>query len=273
MHAEPTGRAPVLWPWGPGRPNRAPGLPRIVGHRGAAGLAPENTLAGLRKAAGLGLAWVEFDVKLARGGEPVLMHDESVTRTTDGRGRAAYTTLAELRRLDAGVRFGAAFRGEKIPTFEEAIACLEELGLGANVEIKPCPGRELETGRVVTETILERWPDSLPPPLISSFSDAALAASRAVAPHLARGLLRGARLPLRWPAQLQALGCATLNVSHRLLGRRKVASIKQRGVPLLAYTVDNPLRATQLWIQGVDSVITDRPDLLLGLTPAHAAAQ
>lgn len=273
MEAEGVGRTPVLWAWGPERPNPAPGLPRIIGHRGAAGLAPENTLAGLRKAAELGLGWVEFDVKLARDGEPVLMHDETVNRTTDGRGKVAQTTLDELRRLDAGMRFGAEFHGEPVPTFEDAIACLEELGLGANVEIKPCPGRELETGRVVTRTILERWPDSLPPPLISSFSDVALAASRAVAPHLPRGLLRGARLPLRWPAQLQALGCGSLHVNHRLLGRRRIASIKQRGVPLLAYTVDDPLRARQLWLQGVDSVITDRPDVLLKVGAQLTAAQ
>src|SRR5581483_10629727 len=97
---------------------------------------PENTLASIRKAAALGARWVEFDVRLTREGDLVLMHDDDVKRTTNGRGRVLDLTLAELGALDAGVWFDAAFAGERVPRLAEAIALLAELALGANIEIK-----------------------------------------------------------------------------------------------------------------------------------------
>ena len=136
-------------------PARAlPELPRVIGHRGAAAVAPENTLASLRRAKELGAGWVEFDVKLTRDGAAVLIHDERLERTTDGRGEVARTTLAELRKLDAGAWFDPAFAGERVPTLGDALALCGELGLGINVEVKPCPGREAETARVAVETLL-----------------------------------------------------------------------------------------------------------------------
>ena len=117
-----------------------PALPRVIGHRGAAAAAPENTLVSLQKAKELGASWVEFDVKLTRDGVPILMHDERLERTTDGRGEVALTTLNDLQKLDAGGWFGPAFRGEPVPTLEAALALCAELGLGINVEIKPVRG-------------------------------------------------------------------------------------------------------------------------------------
>jgi hypothetical protein len=117
-------------------------LPRVIGHRGAAALAPENTLEGLRVAARLGVRWVEVDAKLSADGVVVLFHDETLDRTTDGNGPVAATRFAVLRRLDAGAWFGPAWRGPRVPTLEQALDLLSELGLRANVEIKPCPGRE-----------------------------------------------------------------------------------------------------------------------------------
>ena len=105
-------------------------IPRLIGHRGAAAAAPENTLASLRKAKELGASWVEFDVKLTRDGCPVLIHDERLERTTSGRGEVALTTLEELQKLDAGGWFAPAFRGERVPTLEAALALCAELGLG-----------------------------------------------------------------------------------------------------------------------------------------------
>jgi glycerophosphoryl diester phosphodiesterase len=162
-------------------------LPPVIGHRGAAAAAPENTLASLRKAHELGARWVEFDVKLSRDRRPILAHDERLNRTTNGRGRFADQTLAEIAKLDAGSWFGPAFAGERVPTFEDALALCGELGLGVNVEIKPCPGRERETARVVAETLLDHWPATRPTPLISSFAPACLLIAREVAPEVPRG--------------------------------------------------------------------------------------
>ena len=143
----------------------------MIGHRGAAGAAPENTLASIRKAREFGATWIEFDVKLTKDGHAILFHDDCLERTTDGRGTVAATTLAQIRRLDAGGWFGPAFRGEPVPTLEQALALCAELGLGINVEIKPCAKREVETAQVTVSTLLDfgrgtgrrRWSPALHP--------------------------------------------------------------------------------------------------------------
>ena len=188
-------------------------IPRLIGHRGAAAAAPENTLASLRKAKELGASWVEFDVKLTRDGVPVLMHDERLERTTSGRGEVAMTTLEALQNLDAGRWFAPAFRGERVPTLEAALALCAELGLGINVEIKPCPGREVETARVAVATLRRLWPGDRPAPLISSFEPACLGVARDLAPEMPRGYLAGS-LPRRWRQELAAYGCRTLHLER-----------------------------------------------------------
>src|SRR5262249_49277981 len=106
-------------------------LPRLIGHRGACGLAPENTVASFRKAEELGVRWVEFAVHLSADGVPVVIHDDTVNRTTSGRGKVAALTLTELQALDAGTWFEPRFRGELVPTLETIVALLGRLGLGA----------------------------------------------------------------------------------------------------------------------------------------------
>jgi glycerophosphoryl diester phosphodiesterase len=237
-------------------------LPRVIGHRGAAAAAPENTLASLRKARNLGATWVEFDVKLTRDGVPVLMHDERLERTTSGRGQVAHTSLEELEKLDAGGWFGPAFRGERVPTFEAALALCAELGLGINVEIKPCPGREVETARVAVEVLRRDWPAAMPAPLISSFERVCLAVARDLAPELPRGYLAGG-LPLRWREKLATYGCRTLHLSARRIGARQRAAVLAAGVPLLLYTVNQPSRARRLLEAGVAAIFTDRIEEVL----------
>ena len=249
---------------------RAIDLPPVIGHRGAPAAAPENTLASLRKAHELGARWVEFDVKLTRDGYPILAHDDRLERTTDGRGRFAERTLAETLELDAGSWFAPAFAGERVPTFEAALALCGALGLGINVEIKPCRGREVETARVAVETLLAHWSAALPLPLISSFAPICLAVAREVAPELPRGYLAG-RLPPRWQAQLAAYGCCTLNLDQRRLGARQRAAVVAAGVPLLLYTVNDPRAAREQLSHGVRAVFTDRVrEVLLALAAGSA---
>jgi len=154
----------------------------VIGHRGVAGCAPENTLAGLRKASELNCRWVEFDVRLTADGQLILLHDERLERTTSGRGNAALLSLATVQRYDAGRRFGAAFRGERVPTLAEAVALLSELGIGANVELKAVRDREAETGAMAAALLCGLWPSQHPALLISSFSQKALAAVQACEP-------------------------------------------------------------------------------------------
>lgn len=242
----------------------AAALPFIVGHRGAAAWAPENTLAGFRKAAALGVRWVEFDVRLSADGRVILLHDDTVDRTTNGHGEAADLSFADLQKLDAGAWFGAAFRGERVPGLTETIALLGELNLGAIVELKPAPGQEVATAWAVTALLSERWPSHLPPPILSSFAPAALAAAGEAAPDVRRALLVDA-VPADWPRRLAALGASMLHADHRRLDRVIVADLQRAGVPVMAYTVNDGARAAELMSWGVTGCFSDCPDLLATL--------
>ena len=236
-------------------------LPRVIGHRGAAAVAPENTIASLRKAADLGATWVEFDVMLTRDGVPVLFHDDSLKRTTGRDAVMAEVAYAELRRLDAGSWFAPAFAGERVPTLEAALHTLLELGLHANVELKPFPGHDAQTAAAAVEVIGRVWPGDRPPPLISSYSRQCLEVAMVRAPHMPRGLI-ARRPPRDWHALLQAFGCSTFHAGHRWLSRRTVDRIKEAGYPVGAFTVNDPRRARLLVERGVDGIFTDAPDVI-----------
>ena len=236
-------------------------LPPVIGHRGAAACAPENTLAGFRKAKELDCRWVEFDVRLTADDQLILLHDEKLERTTNGRGKAALLPLAEIRRYDAGCRFGPSFRGERVPTLADAVVLLGELGVGANVELKAVRGREAETGAMAAALLRRVWPPQLPAPLISSFSPNALAAAQACAPRIGRGILFHS-VPKNWRLLAERLGCVTIHAYHRNLDPALVAEIRESGYPLLAYTVNDPARAYTLFCWGVTSVFSDVPHIL-----------
>lgn len=241
-------------------------LPPVIGHRGAAATAPENTLAGIRQASELGALWIEFDVKLTRDGHAILMHDERLERTTDGAGRVAETTLAEVKRLDAGSWFGPAFRGEPVPTFEEALGLCAELGLGANVELKPCRGREAETARFAMEELLRVWPEDRPAPLVSSFAPDCLEVAREIAPQLPRGLLCN-RLPTDWKVQVERHECATVHLNHRWTTARQRIALTAEGLSLVLYTVNSARRAQAQLEAGVTAIITDQIAAVLAALP------
>ena len=243
-------------------PPACPPLPPVIGHRGAAASAPENTLAGFRRAKALACPWVEFDVRLTADGEPIVLHDARLDRTTDGSGKAGKLMLAAIRRHDAGIWFAPGFAGERVPVLAEAIGVLAELGLGANFEIKADRGRERETAAVATRTIARLWPAHLPPPLISSFLPEAVMAARDAAPQLARGILfRG--IPRRWRDVAKALDCTTVHADQTRLRAVVVAEINAAGYPVLAYTVNDPARARMLFDWGVRSVFSDVPERIL----------
>ena len=239
-------------------------VPKVIGHRGAAGHAPENTIASLKIAAALGARWVEFDVKLASGGEPILFHDDTLDRTTDGKGKIAETPLAGIQALDAGKWYQAGFAGERVPTLDEAMVVLARFGLGANVEIKPCPGRERETGETVAQALKARWPGRLPAPLVSSFSVAALAVALNQAPEFPRALLFR-EVPADWRARAEEIGATAIHCNHRFLDRPRVAALREAGYAVRAYTVNDVRAAVQLFSWGVESVFTDYPDRIVGV--------
>jgi glycerophosphoryl diester phosphodiesterase len=238
-------------------------LAPVVGHRGAASGAPENTLESLRLAAAEGARMVEFDVKLTADGALVLMHDDTLDRTTSGRGAVARASLAEIRALDAGSWFAESWTGTRVPTLEEAIPVLDECGLAANIEIKPCPGREVETALAVVRTLSQSWPaaPARGACLLSSFERASLSAARDAAPGIPRGLLPWGK-PADWSAAARTLACATVHCAATDMTPEWAAEIRRLGYGLAVYTVNDPALAARLQDWGVDSIITDRPGAL-----------
>jgi glycerophosphoryl diester phosphodiesterase len=228
-------------------------LPRWFAHRGGGSLAPENTLAGIRLAARLGYKAVEFDVMLSADGTPVLIHDETLERTTNGAGRVGETPDAILFGLDAG-------QGERIPRFSEAAALCRELGLLANVEIKPAAGHELRTAEVVSRLTADLWRGAAVQPLLSSFSLTALEVARDLAPGIARGVLYEAP-PADWHDELRRLQAVSLHCDSELLADEVLAEARAHGIPVLCYTVNSENQAKMLFARGVSSLFTDRLDL------------
>lgn len=233
--------------------------PTRVAHRGAGKLAPENTLAALRLGAQFGYRMFEFDVKLSADNALVLMHDPSLERTTNGIGRAAAATLADFARLDAGSWHSAAYAGESVPTLARVAAWLRANDRLANIEIKPCPGRDAETGAAVGLEVRKLWHGASVQPLISSFSPIAMEALRAVAPELPRALLFTA-LPEDWLERCLALECVVLDTHFATLTPELIAKAHEAGLRVAAYTVNDPERADELLAWGLDMLITDAVD-------------
>jgi glycerophosphoryl diester phosphodiesterase len=241
--------------------------PRYLAHRGGGKLAPENTIAGVKCGLEHGFHAVEFDVMLARDGVPVVMHDPYLGRTVAGSGNVFDYDAAELVAMDAGSWFGAGFKGEAVPLFTEYVAFCRANGVWMNIEIKPAPGFEEETGRVVAALTRSMFgleiaqDDPALLPLLSSFSPVALAAARLAAPDLPRALLID-ELPPDWLAQATALEAVAVHTNHKLLTPGLAGRIKQAGFGLFCYTVNDPARARQIIDWGVDGLCTDRLDLI-----------
>lgn len=264
-------------PWAAGlSPQALPLASRIGGHRGAAGLAPENTLAGLRVAARLGLAWVEVDVALTRDGVPVLLHDDTLDRTTSLSGPLAALTASELARADAGSwwhkedRPSSApddFQGEPLPRLDAYLQAALAFGMGVNLEIKPTPETETGTARACVETVQAIWPPHRTPPLLSSFQPECLLVAQHMAPALPRALLvRPQPKPDadRLLAAAEALDLACLNLPIGLLTDPKMRqALRQAGPSLIGWTANDSALVEFLLEVGVGAVISDYPDRLL----------
>ena len=237
---------------------------RIIAHRGGGTLAPENTLAGIRYAHARGFRGVEFDVMLAREDVPVLMHDDTLERTTNALGNLADKSAAELALVDAGSWRDAQYQGEPVPTFAAAGQLCAELDLFANVEIKPyAPGGEAVARATGTRTALltrELWADAAQAPLLSSFSGAALKAAMLAAPGLPRAYLFD-EIPPDWRQRLAALECVALHCNAKKLDAGLAAAIKGAGYGLMCWTVNDPAQGQMLMEWGVDALCTDRLDL------------
>jgi glycerophosphoryl diester phosphodiesterase len=224
----------------------------VIGHRGARGHAPENTLLGLDTGIRLGASWLEFDVQLHPSGAVLLLHDATLERTTDGRGRLLDCSFEQLRRLDAG-------HGQQIPTLEEALELVARRA-GLNVELKSADGTGEAVAGILRQYIAAGWPvERL---LVSSFHLPELWEFHQAAPEIPIGVLL-AGVPLDWAGCATELGAATVNISSEFVDARLVADAKAHGCRVYVYTVNEAAQAEALRRQGIDGVFTDYPDRLL----------
>ncbi len=245
-------------------------IPQIIGHRGCAGYAPENTLEAIHTAADMGIEWVELDVKLTKDGVPIIFHDDKLDRTTNGTGAVAEATYAEIQELDAGSWFSESFWGVKIPTLEEAIEALMERSLGLNLEIKPCAGREIETAEVALDMLAQYWDDheNL---LISSFSHVSLEVAHDMAEDWHRGLcIKGEEWPENWAEVAKYLEVSTINIDGNVVSESQIRDALATEKSVLAFTINDPMRARMLQEWGVTGFFSDEPDVIMdGVLSVH----
>jgi glycerophosphoryl diester phosphodiesterase len=233
--------------------------PRWIAHRGAGKLAPENTLAAFRLGAALGYRAFECDVKLSADGVPFLLHDAALERTTSGSGLAGDKPWHELSQLDAGSWHGRLHAGEPLPTLAAIAAFVLRNHHSLNIEIKPTPGTEQHTGRVVAGHAARLWAGQAVPPLLSSFRPEALLGARDAAPHLPRALLLDTLWP-DWDQVAASLGCVAIVTNHPLMDAALLARARSAGWHALVYTVNEPVDAQRLRALGIDGIITDAVD-------------
>ena len=237
--------------------------PAVIAHRCGGLLAPENSIEGLVRAHGVGCRGAEFDAMLAACGTPVLMHDETLERTTVGRGRVADTPWAVLSQVALRTR-GGEVSPECIPSLAMALDACLALGVSPNIEIKPSEGADRATGHAVAELAARQWPRSASvPPLLSSFSIPALEAAALAAPDLPRALLLEI-VDADSLAVAQRLGCIALVVEQSQLSALLISRAHAAGLGVAIYTENDAERGQHSLVLGLDGLITDRPALFLG---------
>jgi len=228
----------------------------IFAHRGNSGEAPENTLAAFRQALAVGADGVEFDVHLSRDGTPVVIHDETVNRTSDGNGWVRDMTLAELQRLDVGKWFGAEFAGERIPTLEAAVGLFRGGALRVNIELKTDRVAYPGLARAVTDLVKRSGMQRQA--LLSSFNHRTLLEARAMAPELEYAVLSSDQMLEPWDYVrrygFQAYHPRALAVDEELVRRCHEAGAKVR-----PWVVDDAQAGARLAALGVDGLITNHP--------------
>ena len=242
-----------------------PGGPlRVIAHRGCSAVRPENTLASFEKAIEIGADMIECDVQLSLDRAAVVIHDETLERTTNGRGPVAHQPLVALRQLDAGGWFASEYAGERVPLLAEVLDTAKERIL-ANVELKG----ERASARALAEVVVReiRRARMERQTVLSSFEPAFLEAARQLAPEVTRASLfnREKHEGMAPAVILEEVGAMSLNLSDEEVSPGIVRECRAHGAAVAVYTVNDRERASDLFRMGVAAVFTDCPDLMLGV--------
>jgi len=247
----------------------------VHAHRGGAGLAPENTLAAFRKALELGVDALEMDLHVTRDGVVVVIHDETLDRTTDGRGGVGNLTLEEVRRTDAGGKFAPAFRGERIPTLREVIDLVKakaarRIRLDLELKFYPDhPGKPKDFEERVLEILRETG--FVERVNVISFHHPSLTKVKALEPRIRTGLLAGGRQAPQDPVALvRRYQADYYSPSFHHITAEVVAALHQADIPIVPWTVNEAAEMRRIMALGIgtlagDGLATDFPDRLLHL--------
>jgi glycerophosphoryl diester phosphodiesterase len=235
----------------------------VVGHRGAMGHCPENTLVSFERGLELGADWIEMDVHLSRDGELVVIHDETVDRTTNGSGLVQERTLAELKELDAGSWFGAAYVGQRIPTLGEVLDWARVRGAILDIEIKNAPIYYAGIEETVVHT-LDRY-GMTDQAIVISFDHRAVQRVRALNSRIVTGVLYACR-PADGGIELaRSAGADALLPHYAYVTRDDVRAAHDAGLFVAPWTSSEPNVLKGLVAAGVDAIGTNHPDVLKAL--------
>ncbi len=230
----------------------------VIGHRGALGHAPENTMASFQRGWELGADLVELDIHMSRDGELVVMHDGDVSRTTNGRGRIKDMTLAEIKELDAGEWFDAGFRGQRVPTLAEVLAwARERIPLVIEIKGDPLPAEGIEEALVATL----RAHGMVGSVMAISFHHPCVKRLKSLEPDLATGILYTGRLvdPV---SAARAAAADSVRPSWPYWTREQVDAVHAAGLVASAWNADDEQLMEYLLGLGVDSIGANYPDRL-----------
>ncbi len=233
--------------------------PLVLGHRGASTSAPENTLSAFNLAFDMGADGIELDVTLTQDGVVVVIHDDTVDRTTNGHGAIKAMVLEQVKQLDASFKF-EKYRGEKIPTLQQVLSAVGKRGI-VNIELKSTTlktdGIEAATLAVIQDT------GTADHVIISSFNPFALYRTAQLNPRLPRGLLYSTDLPMYLRrAWLRPLARPTaLHPEHSMITPAYVTWARAKRYQINTWTVDDPVEMKRLIELGVDAIITNKPDV------------
>ena len=231
-----------------------------IAHRGASGYFPENTILAFQKAVELGCDGIETDVQLTKDNIPVIIHDEFVDRTTDGKGLVKDYTLCELRKLDAGINFNKKYEGLKIPTLDEFLSLAKENNIMINIEIKNGVIQYKDIEKIIIEKLYEYKMEGRT--ILSSFDHYCIRRCKEIDKNIKVGLLYmcGMYMPEKYA---KFLGADALHpLFYNALHEEVVKGIKKEGILLNPFTVDDEKYMLALLKMGVDGIITNYPDKL-----------
>jgi glycerophosphoryl diester phosphodiesterase len=230
----------------------------VFGHRGASAYAPMNTLPAFEKAVQLGADGIELDTHLTKDREAIVLHDFTVDHTTNGSGFIRDMTLAQVKELDAGIKFGEPFRGTRIPTLSEVFEAVGDR-LYINVEIKS-ESAETDGVEQVVADLIARY-NLQKRVIVSSFNPLALRRFRDILPEVPIGFLYAPDSP-RVEELMDALPHEARHPHHSMVNTDYMAWAKQHGYRVNTWTVNDPARAAELYKLRVDGIITDKPDVI-----------